>query len=233
VVAAGAIGAAAISSSAQKSAAKAARRQGSAAEQQAAIAQELFDQTDPLRQRTLGQLGQFVDQGTLPPALTLPMTHARETAEQQYSVARENLLSRTPTLGGQLTHQLAALEANRAQTLTGLEAQLEMPVRQQLLSGAQSLAFGQPPQTINALNSAATQFGHIAEVGAAQQKAAGQAFGQASALGAKLALKQQNQGAVSTPAQAYGTLDAYRALYGSTALPESTTTYAGPTGAGF
>jgi hypothetical protein len=145
------------------------KAQEDAAKQIRRIANEIFTQTAPLRQFSTSNLTNFLRDGTLPLALESgferQLTTGREGLESQFGVARENILSRVPSRGGQLNEQLADLETSRAGRIGLLEADIEgqrNALRPGLFSSAISTGFGVPPQTIAGLNAAAGQFGNVA-----------------------------------------------------------------------
>lgn len=144
--------------------------QEAAAKQMMEISKDLWQSTGGLRDATTGQLETFLLTGRMPRSLDLPIQDVyrsgREGLENQYRVAREQLLNTTPSEGGQLNDQLRDLAVSRAQAVGGLEsqikAQMEVPLAQQLFAGALSTGYGQPPVAISGLSSAGGQFGNIA-----------------------------------------------------------------------
>ena len=175
-------------------------RLADAAQLQADIARQLFGETGPLRTTSLGQLQGFLTNGTLPFPLQSGLdqirTTGREDLESQYNVARQNILGLTPNRGGQLNSALANTELARAQAVgrlgADLQAQYELPLRQQLFGRATELGFGQANNSLTGLNAATSQFGNIAAnaqqgaLGAQQQAgAAGQTAGTLAALALK------------------------------------------------
>jgi len=147
--------------------------------QQAEIAQKIFEETTGLR---TGLIGSFEERLGLPSTQEGPLADAslfgptapeRETLESQFTNARENILSRTPTRGGQLNETLADLETDRARAVTGLD----VAASREALALGQGVAFGAPAQAISGLGGAASQFGVAATRGAQASAAAGQGAG--------------------------------------------------------
>lgn len=150
---------------------KADEEQSQAARQMREIAQELFRSTSGLRSGTIGGLEGFLNTGQLPtslqPNVQVPLTVGREGLENQFNVARQNIMNRIPSQGGQLNQNLAQAEIGRAQGVGRLEAdvrtQIENPLRQFLFSSALGTGFGAPPTSISGLGGASSQFGDIAQ----------------------------------------------------------------------
>jgi hypothetical protein len=163
---------------------QASKQQRELAAQSADIARQLFEGSAGLRSGGTSQLEAFLGTGTLPAALQqtplppLANTYApaRDALEAQYDVARENVLSRTPTRGGQLHDALVDVETRRAQALGGLSADIarqeqarqdqtlltENALRSGLFEAALRTGYGQGPVALGGLNAAAGQFGSVA-----------------------------------------------------------------------
>ena len=156
--------------------------------------QELRRERDALtaapggRPAVRGILPAFLETGEIPTALEPITGPVREDIESQFGRAREGLLERTPVRGGQLSQALAALETDRARTVSRLRAEFEAPIRQTLFGTAASAALGAPPTAITGLSGAGAQFGQIAARAAQEQQAQGEALGSMGALATKLAL---------------------------------------------
>lgn len=153
------------------------------------IAKQLFTETTPLRGQSLAQLFQYLQTGVLPPALLQGLDKAYATGrtglEDQYSVARENILGRVPSRGGQLNSQLADLEAQRANSVgrlgSDLLTQYELPLRNTLFASATGLPFGQAGQALGNIGQSAGTLGQIEARNAQAQ------FQQEQAIGSLLA----------------------------------------------
>ena len=119
---------------------------------QAQLAEQLFEQTDPLRQNLIGRSQNFLA-GDLDVTQSPIYGALKSGVEDQYSVARDSVIGNTPT-GGGLTAALAWLEGNRADALargTGQIAESE-------LGRALTLGTGTTGQSLGALgNSGALQ----------------------------------------------------------------------------
>lgn len=153
------------------------------------IARQLFTETTPLRGQSLAQLLQYLQTGVLPPALLQGLDKAYATGrtglEDQYSVARENILGRVPSRGGQLNSQLANLEQQRATQVgrlgSDLLTQYELPLRNTLFASATGLPFGQAGQALGNIGQSAGTLGQIEARNAQVQ------FQQEQAIGSLLA----------------------------------------------
>lgn len=129
------------------------------------IARGLYEQTQPLRTETTGQLADFVRTGEAPQAISpvfgkLYRT-GREDLESQYNRAREDIVERIPLRGGQLNQELADLEQSRAAQVGRLETDIEAPLRTQLYQAAMGIGFGQPPTVLQGLQGAGGLFGNL------------------------------------------------------------------------
>ena len=92
-----------------------------AADTLARISEDLFNQTDPLRQQLLGQSEDFVSGGS--DVTQLPSFGAsKDILESQFGRAQESIIANTPE-GGGLTSALAGLEGDRASGLASIQAQ--------------------------------------------------------------------------------------------------------------
>lgn len=192
IAAAGAVAAAGVSASASKKAAKAQQKAAEPAALQAEISQELFEQTNPLRQATTGLLTDFAQTGTLPFALRGDLGPGAETANAQYAQARDNLLSSVPLRGGQLNNALANLEFARAGTLFQHDAAL----RQGLWNQAVAQSFQGVGPALQGLQGASQTQLSIAAQQQQHANAQAQAIGQLAGVASKYAGKQQPGGVV-------------------------------------
>ena len=146
-----------------------------AADRLAEIADQLFKQTDPLRQDLIGQAGDFLSGDR--DVTGLPAFQASKgTLESQFGRARDSIIGNTAT-GGQLTDQLAQLERGRATDLTNLEAGLG----ESELARAVALATGGATTGVGGLGAAGGIQSQMAQALAAQN--AGKAGGLGAAAG--------------------------------------------------
>lgn len=107
------------------------------AKMQAQIAQQLFDQTNPLRQELIGRSTQFMN-GGLDVTASPMFTALKQQTESQYGNARNNVIADTPA-GGQLTQALTELNSSRANALgqgAGAVAETELARAMMLGTGA-------------------------------------------------------------------------------------------------
>lgn len=117
-----------------------------AADTQARLAEQLFAETDPLRQQLIGRSQQFLGGGLDNSA---QFNAFRATADPQFANARDSIIANTAE-GGGLTAALANLDLNQARTLTQAQGDIE----NQELGRAFSLATGQTGQAIGGLGQA-------------------------------------------------------------------------------
>lgn len=140
---------------------------------QGQIAQDIYNQTQGLRDLGTGQLTRFLRTGESPAAISPVFgqlyREGRQDLEDQYKVARQQILNETPSQGGQLNQQLANLAMNRARAASGLRTSIEAPLREQLFQGALGIGYGQPPIALSGLSSAGSQFGQVAARSQAEQ----------------------------------------------------------------
>lgn len=116
------------------------RRAERSANQQYNISRDLWNNTGGLREGVLGDLQSFLAGGS-PSSLNF-MGPARDNLEDQFNVAKENIIGSTGARGGQLSKALIDLNTNRAKAVGGLDANL----RQALFNMASGIGF-QTPQT--------------------------------------------------------------------------------------
>ena len=106
----------------------------------AAIAQQMFKESTPIREPLFADLTDFLGGGF--DIGESPMWSPGKAAiEDQYQIARENILANLP-VGGQLNEQLANLDIGRASSLTDLIGQIQ----QDMYNKAYGVAT-QTPQT--------------------------------------------------------------------------------------
>ena len=149
----------------------------------AQMAQKTFDQTDPLRQSILGQMGDFMGGGFDPMKSNMyaPLyAAARSGPEAQYNVARDNVLAGTPRGGGQVD-ALANVESARAAQVGEIPSMLSNQIMQDLLSKSYGVAFNAPQQSMAGMSSVAGTYGNRAAM--SQASAANQMSSLYSGLG--------------------------------------------------
>ena len=132
------------------------------------IAQQLYQQTQPMRSDIIGRGEEFLAGGFDPS--TMPTWDVgKRGIEDQYGMARENIIANMPA-GGQLYDQLAQTEVNRANALGDLGA----GIAQDEYNKIYGLATGTPQQSMTTL----------ANVGASQANMQAQQYaGKMGALG--------------------------------------------------
>lgn len=142
------------------------------------MAKQLWDSTTGLRSNILGGLQGSLS-GDIPASLIPQYQEGRRGLEGQYGVARENILSSTPT-GGGLTAALNDLETNRANAVGGLKA----ATLGDLYNTAQGVAFNMPSLAFQGMGQAGQTYAQkqSAQMGANAQAKSGKS-GQAGALG--------------------------------------------------
>lgn len=127
----------------------------------ARMAEELYGQTKPLRGRLLNQMGGIVRGKTTPQqtALFKPIfSQAKQGIEDQYGVAREDILSTLPR-GGTQRKGLTDLAIGRAEQSSALPAQISSGILQDMIDKSYGVAFGTPQTSISGLGTAAGTFG--------------------------------------------------------------------------
>lgn len=105
----------------------------------------LFNQSQPIRQQQLGMFGDVMS-GKFDPT-TSPMyasifSNAKNATEDQYNLARENVIGGTAR-GGAQTGALGNLEMARAGTMSSLPAQISQGIIQDLMGKAYGSVFPQ------------------------------------------------------------------------------------------
>jgi hypothetical protein len=127
-----------------------------------------------------GELPRVLDPTPLPPAVNTYMP-AREALEDQFDVAREQLLAKSGGRGGALVDAVRLLETDRAKSLGALSvdiAQQEQArqdaftlrrdaLRQSLFGQSLQMAYGQAPQYVDSLQAGASSYNQLAGQGMA------------------------------------------------------------------
>lgn len=147
----------------------------------AQIAQQLFQQTDPLRQMLIGQSTNFLG-GNYDLTQNPQYAALKQAAEQQFGVARNQALADVPT-GGALTNALSNIDIARAGALTSGLGNIAQQQQQQALG----LATGTTGQTLQGLGQSGALQAQIANLNAQQNASTKQGLGlvAGSALAAK------------------------------------------------
>lgn len=142
----------------------------------AAIAEQTFRETDPLRQGLLADMTKFVQGGYNPktdPRFAPMYDTAKYGAEKQYGVARENILANTPRGGGQVD-ALSGLESDRAAQVGQISNVITTNLINDLLAKTYGVAFNAPQQSMAGLGAAgasyAGRYGAANQAYSAQQK---------------------------------------------------------------
>jgi len=149
-------------------------------------AEGILSQTAPLRAVTAASLFDTLTGGRNETLRVF--APEREAVESQFSRARENIIGTTPARGGQLTRALADVEVARAQSVSGLEAD----VRKRAFEDALRTGFQVAPATVFPTFQGATgTLAALASQGAELQAAGGAGLGQIAGLGAILAMKKK------------------------------------------
>jgi len=124
----------------------------------------------------------------------------KDSAEQQYGQAKDNLLS-TVQPGGNLTNALAGLERGRASTMTQGVGDLA----NQEMARTFGFATGQTPVSLGGLNSAYNTAAYSSAAAGAQQGAANRQLG--SAIGNYLSRSNTSTGSKGSGSNASSALD--------------------------
>jgi hypothetical protein len=138
------------------------------AEVAANIAQQIFEETTPMRQNIVGRGEQFLE-GDFDPTASPIYNPMRKGVEGQYNVARENVISSLPQ-GGGLQQGLADVETGRADALSAVTGQIAQNEYNKIFG----YATGTPIQSISGLNQAG---GIVANQLAAEDQGKGAATG--------------------------------------------------------
>lgn len=166
-----------------------------AADTLARIAQQYYDQTAGLRGSVIDQLTGFMAGGWDPTqsALWDPM---KSNVEQQFSTARNNIMSNVPA-GGPLLESLADTETSKASTLSGLAGNMIQDMYNKAYNvgttstGQTASAYGQAGQLYNQAYSgnAQNQLANVAGLGGLMSLGSGlgSGLGALGSLGSSLA----------------------------------------------
>lgn len=130
-----------------------------------AIANNLFQQSDPLRRQLIGQSTNFMS-GGMDPMATPEFAAIRSYADQQANQARDSILETMPA-GGTLLDKLADVDIGKARTLTDAAA----GIYGDNLNRAMSLATGGTQGAISA-RAGADQLRAAREAASAERDAA-------------------------------------------------------------
>lgn len=148
---------------------------GNPADIQAQLAQQLFQQTDPLRRSLIGRSQDFLGGGDVmesPQYADLQVQTGRA-----FNQAKDNVIARTAP-GGALVDALTNLEGDRAAALSSGAAGLE----QTELDRALALATGTVPAAMGGLGSAANAQALLAQARAQKDAAEKGALGSAAGM---------------------------------------------------
>lgn len=115
------------------------------ADEMARIARELWNQSKGVRDPFLAQMSQFMTQGW-DPTTSKMWDPLKANVEQQYSTARNNILSNVPA-GGSLLESLADNENAKAGTLSGMAGNLI----QDMYNKAYGISTNSPQQSISGM----------------------------------------------------------------------------------
>lgn len=155
--------------------------------QLAKMAQALFDQTAPMRGNLVDELTS-VSNGTYDPQkspLFSPrFAEAKQGVEDQYGIAKQNIMSNTPR-GGALASSLNNLEMTRAGTAARMPQEISSGIMNELMNKAYGTAFNTPAQSMQGMSGASQSLSGRqsmamqadAAKAAAKKQAQGQAIG--------------------------------------------------------
>lgn len=147
----------------------------------------IMKQTSPLRSLTAANLAAVLGGGRTDQLQVF--APEREALESQFGRAKENLIAGGQQ-GGQLNRSLNDLNIARAQSVSGLEAD----VRRKAFEDSLRIGFGVAPSTVfPAYQGAQGALLGLSNQGAQQQAAAGSSLGSTAAIGALLAMKGQKK----------------------------------------
>lgn len=156
----------------------------------AAIASELYKETTPMRKDLLGEMGKVAGgdyDPTQSPFYAPLFAQGKQGVEDQYGVAKENILANMPR-GGAQVKGLIDLEQGRAEQASSLPAMISQDIMTDMLNKSYGTAFAAPQQSMSGLGTVASTFGQKqsqAMAANAQERAAKyQAIGQAGGAAA-------------------------------------------------
>lgn len=127
----------------------------------ARMANELYGQTSGMRGNLINELTKITTGKYKPwksPMWNPIYSQAKTGIEDQYGVARENIISTMPRGGVQLG-QLGNLEMGRAEQASALPAMISKDIISDMMSKAYGAAFGAPQQSMAGLGTAAGTYG--------------------------------------------------------------------------
>lgn len=152
-----------------------------AADAQARMAEQLFQQTDPLRKSLIGRSQDFTGGGF--DVMETPTYLAyKESADRNFGRAKDNAIARLPG-GGALSDALVDLEGNRASTLT----QGAGAIYGDEINRAMTLGSGITGQSLNSLGQAGAIQAQMAA--AAAQENAGKSGALGTGIGSYMGMK--------------------------------------------
>ena len=151
----------------------------------AQIAQQLYQQTSPVRTSLINSSKDFLS-GNFDPTQTPGYGAQKSAIEQQFTNARDSLIGSTPR-GGALTGALSNFETQRALAESGLVSDVYNTERNQ----ANQIGFGAPlSMSTSSLANAGNIQAQIAMSNSQQNAAAKQGLGEAAGtIGAAMVLK--------------------------------------------
>lgn len=115
------------------------------ADEMARIARELWNQSKGVRDPLISQMANFMTNGWDPTQSSM-WDPLKAGVEQQYSTARNNILSNVPA-GGPLLENLADMETSKANTLSGLAGNMI----QDMYNKAYGISTNSPQQSISGM----------------------------------------------------------------------------------
>ena len=157
----------------------------------AKIAKEMYGITTPLRTGQLGDWSALAESGYDP--RTLPQyggmyNLARPGLENQYDIAKQNVLGSVPQ-GGGLTSALTNLERGRAETVGGLSGQIGTDLLNQELQKKFGVAWNVPGQSMQGLGTASQSYAQRYQAALmSQSQQSNQKGGMMGALGSGLGM---------------------------------------------
>jgi len=160
------------------------------------ISKMLFESTAPMRDSLIGDLTS-VAEGTFDPKTSASynplFAEAKGGIEDQYGVAKENIISSLPR-GGGMERALTEVETGRAETSAELPAQLSKNIMDDMMSKAYGVAFGTPQTSLQGIGAASNTFGtrQAAEMAAESQEQAAKfgGLGQMAGMAATAAMSK-------------------------------------------
>ena len=163
---------------------KASDRQWETGELQFKIGEDLYLETQPIRDEYFGDMKGFMDNGYVPQSIQMNappevgnyFAPARDALEAQFQHARMNTLEGSPARGGEMAEALLGLEQGRALGVSDLTAQegklrhaqdydfwqAQEAQKQQLYGMGASLSMEAPALSLGGLAQASNTYGNIA-----------------------------------------------------------------------